>query len=338
MARVFTEDPQYFLDFIREEVRDLMREWPAELISIRQPLKTSLFSDVKVCRTGSGRKVVVKVVSALAAEANILSLLKHNGVSFTPDVYAYYYIILYRVLVMERILGVPVTKKLWRRLDEDARENFKNQLARMFLELRSITSNSIQRANGYNLPNLYNDGNIVGPFETEAEFNATRLRSLCLVEEGPDCKNYAESLINTHTQSGQNGTVKFVVTHADFFPQNLLIDPDGSGDVTSIIDVGKAGFFPEYCELGIILGSDMQDWWVELMVDVMAIVCPAYPRDHPMVKFEILMLQATELSSNYYDAKFKGQRDESLTLETWTEEIASGGSTQRGKDGSCVFS
>jgi hypothetical protein len=76
-------------------------------------------------------------------------------------------------------------------------------------------------------------GDPVGPFHTEAEFNA-HLRNQGPLEDAP------ERIRAFHVKQ-----YKLVFTHGDISPRNIMVK---DGRVTGIIDWENAGWFPEYWE------------------------------------------------------------------------------------------
>lgn len=63
---------------------------------------------------------------------------------------------------------------------------------------------------------------------------------------------------------------RIVFTHADFHPRNIMVVdlPDGSVELSGIIDWESSGFYPEYWELLKATNTrsvkDTSDWWDHL--------------------------------------------------------------------------
>lgn len=62
---------------------------------------------------------------------------------------------------------------------------------------------------------------------------------------------------------------KFVLTHGDLFPRNILVE---DGKITGIVDWGRGGFFPGYVEY--FLAADVynyhgEEWWRPVLMEVL---------------------------------------------------------------------
>jgi hypothetical protein len=190
-------------------------------------------------------------------------------------------------IVMEYIPGTTVLSA-WETLSASAKRDIVSQLRRHMDELRSIPSPGYyggvwrqqirdrdfeRRSDG--LP--YPEPEITGPHETEAQLVEGMLRCLeqafIPYEGGPERRERHLAYFRRHYHSVFKGHPPVfkghppVFTHANFFPGNVILRPDGS-DV--IIDWEHSGWYPtfwEYC--GTMWLLDHESDWDDLVYDIL---------------------------------------------------------------------
>ncbi|EPS39899.1 hypothetical protein H072_6367 [Dactylellina haptotyla CBS 200.50] len=322
MARIFAPLPCLSEHLSRSEISKIKDKHPIDTVSIGETLHGDSVIDVKLCRTSKGRHVIVKAGTTSRHEANFMSILKHAGLTFTPDVYGYYRVIVYNVLVMEYIPGMDLTERVWKIWSKAKRQKFKLQLADALIQLRKVSSKQIETPYGIPLWNFYGSANehtpSFGPYKTEEEYNTAKLDILSMSEE-PESRIIGEQLLAAHyenkskfsseTTADEDTTfvpreTTFVATHTDLFEHNIRVD--WKGNLKGIIDFGKSGFYPDWAEYAFSQGMGFDDWWKDALNDVMRIVCPQYTRDDPIIKFEGVLLAITDPFSAYWKKKNLG--------------------------------
>ncbi|KAK6523130.1 hypothetical protein TWF694_006025 [Orbilia ellipsospora] len=316
MARIFAPLPPLFEHLSQSEYQTIRDEQPVDKISIGETLRYNGITDVKLCKTSQGRDIIVKAGRTNAIEANFMSILKHAGLPFIPDIYGYYRVVIYNVLVMEFIPGMDLTEKIWKKWSKATRQKFKLQLADALIQLRNVTAEQIERPYGKGLHSPYPTAArfSLGPYKTEEEYNTSRLEILSNSEE-PESRIIGERLLAAHCENKSKlsaattaeEVTTFVATHTDLFNHNIRVDKQGN--LTGIIDFGKSGFYPEWAEFAFIQAMNFEDWWGDALEDVMRIVCPRYTKDDPIIKYEVLLKQITDPFSVYWQKNEEGIRN-----------------------------
>ncbi|KAF3921664.1 hypothetical protein AA313_de0210434 [Arthrobotrys entomopaga] len=322
MARIFEPIPDQGL--LNSEYNKIRNDQPLRKVIIGESLRENAWAEVKLCKTSKGRDIIVKG-GVGAVEANFMSILKHARLTFTPDIYGLYKVVIYQVLVMEFIPGMDLTWKVWKKWSKAKRQKFKLQLADALIQLRKVTAEQIERPYGIRLHDFYQSAGRIswGPYKTEEEYNTARLDALSNSDE-PESRIIGERLLADHyekkskfsSETPADQVPTFVATHADLYNHNIRVDKQGN--LTGIIDFGKSGFYPEWAEFAFIQAADYDDWWREALEDVMRIVCPRYTKDDPIVKYEVLLSQITEPFSVYWETKNEAIRCQGSSTCTTT--------------------
>ncbi len=187
-------------------------------------------------------------------------------------------------IVMEYIPGRNL-RNAWGTLDASEKRNVVSQLRRHLDELRSIPSpgyyggiwrqpvrdfDFMSRETGF----AHSEPEIAGPHETEEQFVDAMLRCYQKLQEawpyqdfGPVWTAHHLAYLRRQYHAIFKGHPS-VFAHANFFPGNVMLRPDGS---VVIIDWEAAGWYPsfwEYCHTMTLLDHD-NDWdeWVYEVFD-----------------------------------------------------------------------
>lgn len=195
---------------------------------------------------------------------------------------------------MELMPGVPVTRTRYTLLPPWAKKNFRRQLAEMLIRIRQLTSDWIECPYGFPPPQQYQCTRLNGRFNSENDYNQMRLEILAQLG-GPDSKASGKKLLEEHYRLHPISTEsRFVMTHRDLFPGNILMENSLRGNVAAIVDFGLSGYYPDYMEYAMVMKETKGGWWEDVMIQVMEIVCPEYAWDDPILQFEQLMNQVTD--------------------------------------------
>ncbi|KAK6533612.1 hypothetical protein TWF694_002549 [Orbilia ellipsospora] len=295
MAQMFH---QYISPLCFEERESLRKQWPRDSIAIGDKVKTKGYTSsayIALCQTGSGRTVIVKIGGSRPTnQANFLSMLKRYDFAYSPSIYGFYFIIDYNVLVMELMPGTSLSERTWWNLCDEGRENFRKQFLHVMSRFRDIKCDCLPGANDCGLHR----------HNTEQAFANAVLISLEQADISPsrgvtpDDIEYGRLLVRDYLNDSARKLVRFVPTHGELRPRNILVD--ANGNISSLLDFSNGGFLPEYCELGFAFDIAPWDrWWDIVMVETLEALSPDYGRNHPMVLFLRTEIQITDDNSPY---------------------------------------
>ena len=155
---------------------------------------------------------------------------------------------------MEKVQGCTLEKIS----DSNVLEIVYNQLREILISMRLKTSTEIAGIDGYAcadpLIKLCNQSK----YPTETEFN----NALYSLLKKPGSEFFARMIVR-----GLGHEHKFVFTHADLTPRNILVH---NGKLEAILDWEFAGFYPEYWEYAKALCTVSFDThWAENIDNVM---------------------------------------------------------------------
>ncbi|EEH03463.1 conserved hypothetical protein [Histoplasma capsulatum G186AR] len=145
-------------------------------------------------------------------------------------------------MIADFVPGNPLDQ-VWPTLDEKQRMSIKEQLADHLKLFRSCTQPYIGRVNRQPTYNPYEGitTNFIGPFNSEAKFDEWCLSRIKNTSERSKWRRKLAEL-------RRNSQSKFVLTHGDLFPRNILVK---EGKITGIVDWERSGFYPEYVEYAL---------------------------------------------------------------------------------------
>lgn len=166
-------------------------------------------------------------------------------------------------MISDYVPGKPLDE-VWPSLDESQRSSIKHQLRSQLDLFRKCTQQFIGRINrqpAFN-PCQAIRREYIGPFDTEAEFDKWCLERV----KGPFTRCRWEW---TLSKLRKETSTKFVLTHGDLFPRNIMVD---DGKIAGILDWENSGFFPEYFEYA--RAADIYDyygeeWWKPVLMEVL---------------------------------------------------------------------
>ncbi|EGD93423.1 hypothetical protein TESG_00969 [Trichophyton tonsurans CBS 112818] len=173
---------------------------------------------------------------------------------------------------MSRIKGEPLDR-VWKTLDNTQKESIKEQLETMFSGIRSLApppSDEPHALLGGGIPRRCRDARrhvrvAEQPIESMAEFN------LFLTTD----PNRTETGRLKMTRSFLSTDHKFVMTHGDLHPRNIMVIASKTlprdvftpwVKVTGLLDWEMCGYYPDYWEYVKALhtihpGDGFDDWW-----------------------------------------------------------------------------
>ncbi|PSR88702.1 kinase-like domain-containing protein [Coniella lustricola] len=184
-----------------------------------------------------------------------------------------------RVMVSERVPGVPLVE-VWQTASVAEQESYKMQLRAQLEQMRRCTQPFIGRlrvrkgvAHEQRLPtyNIYDrlQTTYCGPFATEQEFD-----EWCWQRAAPKMLSplsrfkWKRFMEKEQLQQQRQGNGKFVLTHGDLTPRNIMVD---KGKITGIVDWERGGFYPEYAEyaFAMALGHQIEKWWMPVLKELL---------------------------------------------------------------------
>ncbi|KAK2809125.1 hypothetical protein FQN50_004182 [Emmonsiellopsis sp. PD_5] len=171
-------------------------------------------------------------------------------------------------MIADFVPGKPLDK-VWPTLNEQQRASIKQQLADHLKLFRSCTKPYIGRVNHQPTRNPYEgiETKFMGPFDSEAKFDEWCLSRL----KGASEKNKWRK---TLTELRSTSPSRFMLTHGDLFPRNILVE---DGKVTGIVDWERSGFYPEYVEYALaarLYDYGGEEWWKPLLMEILTPCIP----------------------------------------------------------------
>lgn len=142
--------------------------------------------------------------------------------------------------IMDYMPGQPLDR-VWKTLNHEQKVSICHQLGGYLSQLKRLKGKRIEGMNGTAVSVGIRDPRMVGPFETEKEFNDFLFKSLDRLPS--DLKHYARAGF------ADNHEIHFM--HGDFNPRNILVDENNR--VSAVLDWEMAGWYPEYWDVFRIL-------------------------------------------------------------------------------------
>lgn len=172
-------------------------------------------------------------------------------------------------MIADFVPGNPLDQ-VWPTLDEKQRMSIKEQLADHLKLFRSCTQPYIGRVNRQPTYNPYEGitTNFIGPFNSEAKFDEWCLSRIKNTSERSKWRRKLAEL-------RRNSQSKFVLTHGDLFPRNILVK---EGKITGIVDWERSGFYPEYVEYALaacLYDYGGEEWWKPILMEALTPCIPA---------------------------------------------------------------
>lgn len=227
--------------------------------------------------TSKGDVLAIKRISARKhlTEGDMMHYAATHGV-LAPRVRGVYEIIvgddsLARVMVSDRVPGVPLVD-VWRDMTAADQAAIKDQLRAQLARMRACTEPVIGRMGGKPTRNVYDGprGTAFGPFADEEAFDSwclARVRRLPLVRSIWKWLLSGEREKRGVGGGGDVGAGRFVLTHGDLTPRNIIVQ---GNVVTGIIDWELSGFFPEYAEYAFArLCHGHEEWWIPVLEELL---------------------------------------------------------------------
>lgn len=182
-----------------------------------------------------------------------------------------------RVMVSERVPGVSLVQ-VWQTASAAEQASYKTQLRAQLEQMRKCTQPFIGRLRVRKGPleekrlptyNIYDrlQTTYCGPFATEEEFD-----DWCWARAAPKMMSplsrFKWKRFMEKEQQQRQGNSKFVLTHGDLTPRNIMVD---DGKITGIVDWERGGFYPEYAEyaFAMALGHTIEKWWIPVLKEVL---------------------------------------------------------------------
>lgn len=207
---------------------------------------THIVKKVFRCINGKNQICILKEGIDNINEAETMKYIKNNTNIPIPEVYEYDR----KHILMEYIKGDTLEsilenlekekinnknneeiinnriEKLIKNVEEQLKEYINEMRKHIFLYIGSINNKPCYES--------FSD-NLIGPFNNNLELNNFRINKLIVDEK--NIKDYLEK--------NKNFKTKFVLTHNDLGPYNIMID---NFKITSILDWECSGSYPEYWE------------------------------------------------------------------------------------------
>ncbi|KAF5666403.1 hypothetical protein FHETE_6287 [Fusarium heterosporum] len=233
--------------------------------------------------TSNGDVLALKVSSPDGidrSQADMMHYAATHGV-LAPKVRGVYDIItkrpIARVMISERVPGVPLVD-VWQNMSQTEQASIKEQLKVQIQQMRKLVQPYIGRLDRQPTRNIYNTTFVrhCGPFEGEEAFDNWCLSRLY----GGTFQRWKWKRVLERQRRKSTG--RFVLTHGDLSPRNILVD---GNTITGIIDWELSGYYPEYVEYAVALGlgSGIEEWWIPVLKEVLE-PCPV-----ELVKFTELI-------------------------------------------------
>lgn len=234
--------------------------------------------------TASGDKLAIKFDQITAGydggiqtEADMMHYAATHGV-LAPKVRAVYDI--YRVSPTKPVASAMVSDRLpgdrlsevWADMSGEERKSIISQLREQISNMRSCTQSYIGRPSNRSTCNVYEPvpvvGEVCGPFTDEEHFDNWCLERVPEGIFGLTRRKWARWL----EKERQRPFRKFVLTHGDLSPRNIIVD---GGVVTGIVDWERSGFWPEYAEYAFAMElfpkvhRKQEEWWVPVLQEIL---------------------------------------------------------------------
>lgn len=172
-------------------------------------------------------------------------------------------------MVSERLSGDRLSE-VWAGLSEEGRSSIVAQLRDQISNMRTCTQSYIGRVNNRSTCNNYErfPGVVCGPFIDEEHFDQWCLARVPDGLFGLTRKKWTKWL----EKERQRPFRKFVLTHGDLSPRNIIVD---DGVVTGIVDWESSGFWPEYAEYAFAMElfpafqRRQEEWWVPVLQEIL---------------------------------------------------------------------
>ncbi|DAA74591.1 TPA_exp: Uncharacterized protein A8136_3129 [Trichophyton benhamiae CBS 112371] len=176
------------------------------------------------------------------------------------------------IMIMDFLPGKRLDS-VWKSMNGDDKEYLKTQIQEQVVLLRQC---SIDYVGGISHNRYVRDpyrpfkGEFCGPFHTEADFDKHKV-SLLGARDPAAAKALEEKLDALRKPASKP---RFVLTHGDLCPHNILVQNVGEGNdtewrITGIIDWERSGFFPDYMEYTIAMTSEFHDpEWKQFLNEV----------------------------------------------------------------------
>ena len=174
-------------------------------------------------------------------------------------------------MVSDRLPGVRLSD-VWADLSDEERKSIVAQLREQINKMRACTQSYIGRLNNRSTCNVYEPvpvvGEVCGPFIDEEHFDRWCLDRVPDGLFGLTRKKWARWL----EKERQRPLRKFVLTHGDLSPSNIIVD---GGVVTGIVDWERSGFWPEYAEYAFAMElfpkvqRRQEEWWVPVLQEIL---------------------------------------------------------------------
>ena len=217
--------------------------------------------------TAAGNALAIKILptdSLDRSEGDMMHYAATHGI-LAPRVRGVYDIVttkpLARVLVSELVPGVPLVN-VWVDLNEAQKANIKDQLRTQITRMRACTQTFIGRVGRQHVRNVYDriPQTYCGPFANEEEFD-----KWCLARLHWSHRWKWQRMLK---RSRRDTPAKFVLTHGDLTPRNILVQ---DGRITGIVDWENSGFFPGYAEyaFAMCLCHEHEKWWIPVLKEVL---------------------------------------------------------------------
>lgn len=173
------------------------------------------------------------------------------------------------VMVSDRLPGDRLSE-VWAGLSDEGRSSIMAQLRDQISNMRSCTQSYIGRVNNRSTCNVYKGvpGEVCGPFVDEEHFDEWCLARVPDGLFGLTRKKWTKWL----KQERKRPYRKFVLTHGDLSPRNIIVD---GGVVTGIVDWERSGFWPEYAEYAFAMElfpafqRRQEEWWVPVLQEIL---------------------------------------------------------------------
>lgn len=226
---------------------------------------------IKCYNNSDGHPVAIKFLTAdylHASEADMMAYA-HSQNLLVPDVWTCCKFGSDRIaMITDFVQGSPLDE-VWPTLNEEQRASIKGQLAEQLKLFRSCTQSYIGRIHRQPTRNPYEgvETKFMGPFDSEAAFDEWCLSRI--KNAFTRCK-WRKKLARLRRKSPS----KFVLTHGDLFPRNILVE---NGKITGIVDWEHSGFYPDYVEYALaacLYDYSGEEWWKPVLMEVLTACAP----------------------------------------------------------------
>lgn len=228
--------------------------------------------------TSTGTILAIKATgSVTAAEAEMAQFAATHGV-LAPQVRGFYEVKttrrLARVMVSDRVPGVPLDE-VWWRFDEAGTRAITEQLRDILAQMRKNVRPFIGRLDRTPTLNVFDiETKTMGPFDDEDAFDAWFLERVPGGSLGR--LKWRMFFLAERTKRRAMGKKSderpFVLTHGDLCPRNIIVQ---GTTITGLVDWERSGFFPEWAEyvfawLGCV-GDESEQRWLGVLREVLPV-------------------------------------------------------------------